>query len=53
MFKSFSESHEFSHCFTLELLNIFVLLLKLTVCGVLESAELQRLISALVINLLL
>ena len=37
MLEAFSETHELSHRFSLELLNVFVLLLELTVCGVFKG----------------
>lgn len=51
--EALSESHKLGHSFPLELFDIFVLFFKLTVSCVLEGTELQRLVSALVINLLL
>ena len=53
MFEAFTKSHEFSHGFLLELLDVFVLLLELAVRVVLEGTELQRLVCPLVVNLLL
>lgn len=51
--EAFSESHELSHGLPLKLFDIFVLFFKLTVSCVLKCTKLQRLVSALVINLLL
>lgn len=51
--ETLAEPHELSHCFPLELLDIFVLLLELTVCVVFEGAELQRLVCSLVVDFLL
>ena len=53
MLKALSQPHELGHGFSLEFLDVFVLLLKLTVRGVLEGAELEGLVCSLVINLLL
>ncbi len=53
MLKVLSKSHEFGHGLSLELLDVFVLFLKLTVCIIFESTELERLVRALVVNFLL
>jgi hypothetical protein len=53
MLKSLSESHELSHCLSLELFNVFVLLLQLTVSTVLECTEFERFVCAFIVNFLL
>lgn len=53
MLKSLSKSHELSHCLSLELFNVFVLLFQLTVSTVLECTEFERFVCAFVVNLLL
>ena len=40
VFEVFTESRELSHCFPLELLNVFVLLFELAISVILEGAEL-------------
>ena len=52
MFKVLTESSKLSHCLTLELLNVFVLLFELAIGIILESAELKCFVSSFVINLL-
>ena len=52
MFEVFTESRELSHCFPLELLNVFVLLFELAISVILEGAELKCFVSTLVINFL-
>ena len=53
MLELLTHFHEFSHGFSLELLDVLVLLLKLAVRVVLKSAQLEGLGSSLVVNLLL
>ena len=50
MFEQISESSELSHGFSLELLHVLMLSLKLSGAFVLAHAQLQRLINALLIN---
>ena len=52
VFEVLTESCELSHCLTLELLNVFVLLFELAIGIILESAELKCFVSSFVINLL-
>lgn len=53
VFELLSQPHELGHCFSLELLNILVLLLQLRVGVVLEGSEFQGLVGPLIIDLLL
>jgi hypothetical protein len=52
VFELLSESSELSHSFSLELFNIFMLSLELARAFVLEHTELERLVSALLIDFL-
>ena len=53
MLELLTHFHKFGHGFSLELLYVLVLLLKLAVRVVLKSAQLEGLGSSLVVNLLL
>lgn len=53
MLKALTKTHELSHSLALKLLNVFVLLLQLTVRGVFECTKLKRFVGTLVVNLLL